>query len=217
MIDQFIQQLVEWVSVFPAEGVYAFFFIIAYLENVIPPIPGDILVAFGGYLAAATIISAPLLIMLTTIASVLGFMNMYWFGGKWADVIEKKEKTHWLLRFFDYKYFEKGKSWMNRWGQGVILANRFLAGTRSVISLMAGFYKLSPKWTVINSALSSIIWNSLLVYFGWLVNENWQIIGSYLSTYSQIIIGLLLTAILGRIGWYVYHRKKSNSISKKRK
>jgi len=211
MIDQFIQQVVDWVSVFPPAGIYAFFFLIAYLENIIPPIPGDILVAFGGYLAASSVVSVIPLVFITTLASVIGFMNMYWFGGKWADVIEKKEKTHWLLRFFDYKYFENGKGWMDRWGQGVIFANRFLAGTRSVISLMAGFYKLSPKLTILNSALSSIIWNSILVYLGWLVKENWQIIGSYLSAYSQIIISVLLLAILARIGWFFYQQKKSKT------
>src|SRR6056297_1785226 len=129
MADQIIQSVVEWISMVPPSGIYMILFGIAYVENLIPPMPGDVIVAFGGYLAAEGVIGIMPLWGFTVIASVLGFMTMYWLGYKWGVQIEEHREDHLLLRFIDYKYFKRGKKWMGRWGQGVILANRFLAGT----------------------------------------------------------------------------------------
>jgi membrane protein DedA with SNARE-associated domain len=51
------------------------------------------------------------------------------------------------MRFIDMKYFERGRRWMQKWGQWVIVANRFLAGTRSVIAITAGIYRTKINYT----------------------------------------------------------------------
>ncbi len=195
MADQIVQNIVEWINVVPPIGIYLIFFGIAYLENLIPPMPGDVIVAFGGYLAAEGTVSFTLLFFVTVIASVLGFMNMYWFGKKWGSQIEENPNSHFLLRFIDYKYFQKGKKWMSKWGQWVVFGNRFLAGTRSVISLTTGMSDLKISYTVMNSLLSSILWNALLLGAGWYVQDNWEIIGKYLSNYGKLILGVIVAVI----------------------
>lgn len=190
----------------PPIGIYLIFFGIAYIENIIPPLPGDVLVAFGGYLAAEGVISLFPVLSLTVIASVAGFMTMYWLGLKWGEQIESNRESHFILRFIDYKYFARGKKWMKRWGQGIVFANRFLAGTRSVISLTAGMSKLKVVPTVLNSFLSSILWNSLLIAMGWLIRDNWQIIGEYLSNYGKIILVLIVLFFVSKL--YFSRRKK---------
>ena len=87
---------------------------------------------------------------------------------------------------------------MQRWGQGVIVANRFLAGTRSVISLVSGITKTKVSTTILSSTVSSIVWNFALLGFGWVVNENWQIIGHYLNIYGRIVLGLIVAVIIIR-------------------
>lgn len=212
MADQFIQSVIEWVEVVPVVGIYLIFLAVAYLENVIPPIPGDVLVAFAGYLAAEGLIGIFPVYALTTLASVAGFMTMYWLGGRWSVDIEQQQKNHWVLKFIDYSYFEKGKGWMDRWGQGVILANRFLAGTRSIISLTAGFYHLNPRLTALSSLVSSMLWNGILIGFGWFVKSNWKAIGFYLGTYSKIILaGIALFAVYKVVRWYLGRKEKTEN------
>jgi membrane protein DedA with SNARE-associated domain len=206
MVDQVVQNIVEWISMAPPFGVYLIFFGVAYIENIIPPMPGDVLVAFGGYLAAEGIIKIFPILSLTIVASVAGFMTMYWFGYKWGTQIDENRESHFILRFIDYKYFARGKKWMKRWGQGVVFANRFLAGTRSVISLTAGMSKLQIIPTVLNSFISSLLWNSLLLGAGWFVRDNWKIIGEYLSNYGKTILVLVALVIL--IKFYFSSRKK---------
>ncbi|HCI71211.1 MAG TPA: DedA family protein [Balneola sp.] len=195
MADQIVQNIVEWINVVPPLGIYLIFFGIAYLENLIPPMPGDVIVAFGGYLAAEGTISISILFVVTVIASVIGFMNMYWFGKKWGSQIEDNPKSHFILRFIDYKYFQKGKKWMNEWGQWVVFGNRFLAGTRSVISLTTGMSGLKISYTVLNSLISSILWNALLIGAGWYVRDNWEVIGKYLSNYGKLILIAIVAVI----------------------
>ncbi len=209
MVEQFIQEIVQLINSLPPLSIYLVFFLVAYFENVIPPIPGDVLVAFGGYLAAESVIGLVPVLLLTTIASVIGFMSMYWIGSRWGTQIEENQRRFWLLRFVPLKYLNKVRSWMQRWGMGVVLANRFLAGTRSVIALTAGLSHTRVSTTVISSTVSSILWNGILLGFGWIVHENWRLIGEYLSIYGRIILGGILIFVLIRLGIYFYRKKSS--------
>lgn len=207
MIDQFLQEMVQLINNLPPISIYLVFFLVAYFENIIPPIPGDILVAFGGYLAAESVIGIVPVLVLTTVASVIGFMSMYWIGSHWGNRIQEDESQYWLLRFIPLEYINKVQSWMHRWGMGVVLANRFLAGTRSVISLTAGLSRTRISTTIICSTISSVLWNGILLAFGWVVHENWRVIGDYLSAYGKIVLGLIVVFVLIRVGMHYYRKK----------
>ena len=208
MIEEFTQQMVEWIQVLNPLSIYAVFFLVAYFENIIPPIPGDVLVAFGGYLAAESVIGLTPVYILTTVASVVGFMTLYWLGSHWGLQIQEKKEKFWLIRFIPLKYMTKVQDWMSRWGMGVVLANRFLAGTRSVISITAGISHTPVGRTVLSSTVSSLLWNAILLGFGWFVHENWRIIGEYLTIYGRVILGLILLFIVIRLLINYYRRKQ---------
>lgn len=210
-MEGYVDQIVEWIMTLTPLSIYIIFSVIAYAENVLPPLPGDVLVAFGGYLAAEQIVGFTPLLLVTTIASVFGFMTMYAIGAYFGHKIESQRKRFWLMRFVDVKYFDRGKRWMQDWGQGVVLANRFLAGTRSVISLTAGITKTKVYPTIISSTVSSILWNFILLGFGWLVHENWQVIGHYLNIYGWFILGILLLLVLVRI--YVVLSRRDGQVN----
>lgn len=215
MADQVINSVIDWIDVLPVFGIYAIFFALAYLENLLPPMPGDVLVAFGGYLAANGTLSFSMLLFVTVIASVIGFMNMYWLGCKWGDGIEEKKGSHFMLKFIDYKYFNRGKKWMNKWGQWVVFGNRFLAGTRSVISLTTGMARLNVPLTILNSFLSSLLWNAVLIAAGWYIQGNLKLIGHYLSNYGKFTLVLIVLIIIFRIIFMRFKNGKTEKDQKK--
>ena len=97
---------------------------------------------------------------------------------------------------------------MAKYGQWVVVGNRFLAGTRSVISLTAGLTHLNISKTVVSSLVSSALWNAILIGSGWFVKENWTIIGSYLSTYGKIIlIGIAILIFVRVTAAYLKDKK----------
>lgn len=207
-MEAYIQEFVDWMQTLSPLSLYLMFALIAYTENVVPPIPGDLLVAFGGYLAATQVVSFTGVLVLTTIASVFGFMSMYAAGFYFGDKIEEQRNKFWLMSIVDIKYFDRGKRWMQNYGQGVILANRFLAGTRSVISITAGLTKTRVWPTVLSSTISSLVWNTILLWSGWLVHENWEVIGHYLNLYGRVILVLIILLIIIRLLFKVRARKK---------
>ena len=203
-MEIYLDQIVEWIKALSPIGIYGIFGFIAYVENIIPPLPGDILVAFGGYLAAEQIIGFSPVLAITTISSVLGFVTVYGIGAYFGDRIEEYRNKFWLARLVDIKYYDKAKMWMAQWGQLIILINRFLAGTRSVISIVAGVTRTKFSTTVISSLLSSLIWNTMLLSFGWIVHENWKTIGHYPNIYGWVILGAIITTVLLR---YLYVKR----------
>lgn len=211
MLEQFTQELVQWIQTLPPLSIYAVFFLVAYFENILPPVPGDVLVAFGGYLAAESIIDLFPVYILTTVASVIGFMTMYWLGSHWGVQIEEQKERFWLIKFIPLKYMNKVRKWMGKWGLGVVLANRFLAGTRSVISLTAGISHTAVTGTVLSSTISSLLWNGILLGAGWIVHENWHIIGDYLSIYGRVILAIVIGFIIIRLLMSRYRNKSQHN------
>ena len=213
-MEVYLDQAVNWILTLSPISIYSIFLIVAYAENILPPVPGDILIVFGGYLAAEQIISFNVLLFITTVASVIGFMNMYAFGYYFGDKIDTHRSDFWLMRIIDVKYFDRCKRWMHSYGQAVIVANRFLAGTRSVIAVTAGLTKMRAATTIFSSLTSSITWNFVLLASGWLVHENWYVIGDYLNIYGWSILSLMVLIIGGRLLYVKYFKGRSKGTEK---
>jgi membrane protein DedA with SNARE-associated domain len=207
-MEEFTLNLVDWIVELPLISIYAFFFIIAYTENVFPPIPGDLLIVFGGYLAVDQIVNLPIVLTITTIGSMMGFMTLYYLGYRLGDEIRNKSNRFRFMKYLDGKYMNKAELWMYRWGMGVILANRFLAGTRSIISIVAGVSRLKVSSTILYSTAGALIWNALLLALGWYIGENWQTIQTYLNYYGTTLLILLGLFFAYRLGRYYYKKKK---------
>lgn len=204
-----LEEMIEWVYTLSAVSILLIFFFIAWLENVVPFVPGDMLIVFGGYLAAEEVITLMSLWSVTTVGALAGFMTMYGLGAVWGYRIVVADEQRWFSSWIDGSTIEKGKRWMQVWGQWVILFNRFLAGTRSVISLTAGIYRTRVRTTIINATLSSMAWNFVLIGLGWLVHDNWEMIGDYLHVYGWIVgIAVVLYIVVRQVG----KKKKKKSL-----
>lgn len=208
MFEELTYQIVSMVELAPLWLVYVIFFGIAYLENVIPPVPGDVLVAFAGYLAADGLLRIDVALAGTTLASVAGFMTMYVLGARVGDGINLERDRYWIFRFIGFEYMDRARRWMRRTGPAIILTNRFLAGTRSVIALMAGVSHVPARLAVVYSLASSFLWNGLLLAGGWMVRENWERIGGYLNTYGGLVLaGVALFAV-----WRVMRHRRAMGV-----
>ena len=200
-----MEQIVQFLSQLDPVWVYVAIFLIAFIENIFPPFPSDIMVVFGGALAAIGKGSLIIAVSVAVIGSTAGFILMFiigkWFG---KSIVESGK-----LKFLPLPSIHKTEEWFARYGYALIVANRFLAGTRAVISFFAGMSNLDFTKTIVLSFLSSLFWNSILVYAGHSLAENWQMVESYLSTYS-LIVTILLIAILATfiIRYILLHRKK---------
>lgn len=199
---EFLENLFSQIS--PAMA-YLILGVSAYTENVVPPIPGDTVVILGAYLVSTGQLDFWGVYVSTTIGSVAGFVTMYYIGRKFGrSFIYKKSRS----RIFKEEDIRKAEIWFGKWGYWVIAANRFLTGTRSIISLFSGLFHLNILLVVALSIVSAAIWNGLLISAGMLVGENWEIISDIISQYNNVLI-VLTVCVIGYVIYRKYYKKKS--------
>jgi membrane protein DedA with SNARE-associated domain len=190
-----LESILLYISNLDPALIYAVLFFFAFIENVFPPSPSDVVVVVGASLIATTSMGYIPVLLLTSFGSSLGFMLMYFVGKFSGNKIMSSGK----LSFITEENLRKTDVWFNKWGFKLILANRFLPGTRSVISFFAGFYKLEVFRTFLFATVSAFAWNALIIYAGMLLGNNVKTIDYYLSTYS--LAGGIITLII--IGFFV--------------
>jgi membrane protein DedA with SNARE-associated domain len=181
--------------------------LISYIENIFPPSPSDVVVVFGGALAAMGQGNFLAALCAGTFGSTLGFLTMYaigkWFGNK---ILEAGK-----IRFIPLESVKKVEQWFQRYGYWIIIANRFLAGTRAVVSFFAGMSELNLTKTTILSFFSALAWYGILVYAGYSLGKNWEKIGWYLSTYSQVVTAVVIVIVLILLARYLYKKNSSSN------
>jgi len=178
---------------------YVIVLAIAYGENVMPPIPGDMVVVLGGYLAGRGHLHLGLVVLLATIGGALGFMTVYALGRAVGPRILEPGRYRWVSQ----DGVARVQQWLHRYGYGVVAANRFLTGARSVISLAVGIAQMSAWKTCVFATLSALVWTALISYAGYTLGENWPLVASYLDTYGRVVGGLLLAlALAWGMRWY---------------
>ncbi len=185
--------------------IYVILFFFSFIENVFPPSPSDVVVVVGATLIASTSISYLPVLLITSVGSAVGFILMYYVGKLFGDKVIRSGK----LKFLSEEDISRTDIWFTKYGYKLILANRFLPGTRSVISFFAGMYELELGKTFIYAAISAFAWNAIIIYAGMLLGNNVELIDYYLSTYSTIIIILTIIVILIFAIRYFIQRSKA--------
>jgi len=163
----------------------------AFLENIFPPAPGDMIVAFGAFLVGAERADFVGVFISTTLGSLLGFMTLFWLGGYLGR------------RFFierDFFFFKKENiirtgNWFKKYGYFIVTFNRFFPGIRSVISIAGGIYKLDRMKVFFLALLSAALWNLIWMTIGYTLGSNWKMVENELKTifarYNFVVLSLL--------------------------
>ncbi len=185
--------------------IYIVLFFFAFIENIFPPSPSDVVVVVGASLIATTSIGYVPVLFITSFGSSLGYMLMYYVGKLFGEKIIRSGK----LSFITQEGLSNTDIWFNKWGYKLILANRFMPGTRSVISFFTGVYELEVLKTFILSTISAFAWNALIIYAGMLLGYNVGVIDYYLSTYSTVGVVISVVVILFFVVKYFLKRKSS--------
>lgn len=186
-----LTDLVDWMSALPVFWAYVLILAVAYFENVIPPIPGDMMVVFGGYMVGIGQLNIVVVILLATVGGVLGFMTMFAVGHRIGHMVYSPKRTRWLSE----ARIIRVRGLLDRWGFGLVAANRFLSGLRSVISLTVGMVHMNVFRTTLYSTISAFVWTSILAIAGFFVGENWEAVREYLRNYGWFVISVIVLFI----------------------
>lgn len=202
-----IEDILSYIGELTPFWIYVSLFAFAYVENVFPPSPSDLVVLIGGSLVGTGTLSFIPTLIVTTVGSILGFMTLFFIG--W--MLDKKVIKSGKLKFISLAAVLKVEAWFKKYGFWIIAVNRFLPGTRSVVSFFAGMSRLDIKRTIILSTISAFLWNFLIIYLGMLFGENVEEVDRYLDTYSNIVIIATIIIVLFFTIRYFFFKKKNES------
>lgn len=202
-----IEQILDFINQLTPIWLYVVLFLFSYIENIFPPSPSDLVLVVGGSLIATGSIHFIPTLILTTAGSVLGFVTLYLIGAQFDKKVLKAGK----IRFISLEGLEKVEAWFLKYGFWVILINRFLPGTRSVVSFFAGLSRLDKRKTIILSTVSAFVWNAIIIYLGNIFGKNIETVDYYLSTYSKIVLAITIAVAVLWFVYYLFIKKKTKA------
>jgi membrane protein DedA with SNARE-associated domain len=175
-------------------------FLLMVLENVVPPVPSELIMSLGGIAAGQGKMDFLLLVLVGTSGCAVG--NLFWweigrrFGyerlkpaierwGRWLTLEWQDIET--LRRFFD------------RWGGITVFVFRFMPIGRTVISIPAGLLHM-PFWRfVLYTTAGSAVWNTILVGVGYWLGTNFETIDHWIAPVVTGIIALMVLLYIWRV------------------
>ncbi|AKH41571.1 membrane protein DedA with SNARE-associated domain [Altererythrobacter atlanticus] len=181
-----------------AQGGYIGILLLMALENIIPPIPSEVIMGIGGVLVARGEMSFWPLMLAGTVGSTAGNYAWYWVGDKWGyqrlgRIVDRHGR--WLT--VDFEHIEKAANFFQKHGQWVVFALRFSPFLRTIVSLPAGLAHM-PVWRfLLFTFAGSAIWNAILVEGG---RRLAPLIEKYESWASWSVIGLIALMLV----WYIW-------------
>jgi membrane protein DedA with SNARE-associated domain len=199
------ESILTQISDFTPIWIYLTIFFFAYIENLFPPSPSDLVVVIGGSLVGTGTISFIPLFISATLGSLTGFLTAFIIGWQF----DKKLVHSGKIKFINIQSVDKVETAFRKWGYYLIVANRFLPGTRAVISFFAGMSRLNVNKTSLLSLVSAAIWNTFLIYLGITFGNNVDVIDRYLNTYSNIVLIITGVVILFFVVKFLIAKRKS--------
>ena len=194
------------ISIMNQLGYFGIFFLI-FIENIFPPIPSEVVLFFGGFMTTYSKLNLFGMIIFSTLGSTVGAIVLYYIGKilnkeRLKKIVSGKIGKVLRLKASD---IEKADKWFDTKGNKTVFFCRFIPVVRSLISIPAGMSEMIMSKFLLYTITGSLIWNTVLLFVGSKVGENWKKIEQIMSQYSHIILIILIIAF---IGFVIYHFSK---------
>jgi membrane protein DedA with SNARE-associated domain len=198
-IERFLNELRS----LPDLLIYFFLGLSAFVENLVPPIPGDTITAFGAFLVGVGRLSFAGVYISTTLGSLLGFLCLFWLGG----VLGRHFFIERDFRFLRAKDIIRAEEWFGRYGYLLVLFNRFMPGIRSAVALAAGLSRFRTLPVLLLSFLSCAAWNLIWIFLGHTLGTHWETVeqkmGDFMVRYNVAMIIVIVLILL----FFVFKKK----------
>jgi membrane protein DedA with SNARE-associated domain len=191
IINDFLDQLFAYGPVW----IYLALFIASFIENIFPPFPGDLFTLTGGALAASGRLDIITVFFVVYLGGIGSVMLVYYLGYHYGrDFFVRKN-----YRAFSADDILRLEAWFIRRGAVLLLFNRFIVGTRSVVALITGISRFSPMRTFTYVSVSFWLFNGLLLFSSYVFVINFETIIEYYKLYERIAWPIIILAVAGLI------------------
>ena len=188
--------MIHWVQ----SGGYIGIFLAMVLESACIPLPSEVIMPFGGFLAWAGHLQLWMVIVMGTLGNIVGSLVAYYVGKLGGRAV--------ITRYGRYihitgRNLKKAEQWFDRRGEWAVFIGRLLPGIRTFISLPAGIAQMNVVKFTLFSSIGSLPWVATLAYAGYQLGQNWEGIRTY--THPLIYVAAAVVVLLA--GTVVYRRR----------
>ena len=175
------------------------------LESSFIPFPSELVIPPAAYLAAQGQLNIWLVILAGVVGSILGavfnYFLAYYLGRPLIYRLAKKPWARFLL--ISDKQIAKAEYFFNRYDRASTFFGRLVPVVRQLISLPAGFVRMSLSRFIVYTFLGSLIWSAVLAALGYFFGANEELWHSYYQEISWVII---IFAML--LAFYLIYRRR---------
>lgn len=190
----------QWIIGIITEWGYTGIVLLMLLEALFPPIPSELIIPFAGYSAATGALNPVLVVLSASLGSLLGMIPWYVAGRlfglgrlKWLAF----RYGRWLT--ISSGDIDRADAWFDRYGWTMVFFGRLLPIIRTLISVPAGLTGM-PVWLFVICSLAGIlVWNSAVVYAGYVLHEHYHLVESWLDPLTFIVLGGIVVTYLWRV------------------
>jgi membrane protein DedA with SNARE-associated domain len=191
-----IDGLIAWMESLPEALVYVVIGVMAGLENIVPPVPADVIALTGGFMAGRGVTDPILTFLVVWGCNVGTALLTYWVGRRYGTRFFQGRLGRMILQ---PGQMSRLGALYARHGGKVIFFSRYLPGFRAVVPIFAGTSGMSLPRTALPIALASGLWYGLIVYLGATAGRNWEQIraqveasGRWLGVAAVVLFAIVL-------------------------
>jgi membrane protein DedA with SNARE-associated domain len=170
------------------------------LENIVPPLPSELIMPMAGFVAAGGELSLPGVILAGTLGSVAGALPWYYLG-KWLGRERLREWAgkhgRWLT--LTPAQVDHVDEWFARHCGKAVFFGRLAPGVRTLISLPAGLFRMSLQRFLLFTALGSSLWSAVLAVAGHSLRDGYEQVAHVLNPATNVIVGAIVLVYLYRV------------------
>jgi membrane protein DedA with SNARE-associated domain len=198
-----VEAIINWLSALPIGTLYISIGVISAVENIFPPFPADVVVAFGSFLAARGKASPYTTFLVSWIGNLAGATLMYSIGRRYGSSAFMSRLERWAGKGAEQRLM----ALYGRFGLPALFISRFLPAVRAVVPPFAGAMKLPVLPVAIAIAAASGIWFTFITFIAYRAGSNWEVLYGTIVRSSKIV-GLSATALVVLIALFFYVRRR---------
>ena len=172
--------------------IYGLLFLIIFSETglvVTPFLPGDaLLFAVGTLTAQDGPLNLLLILLLLTVAGILGHTVNYWIGSAIGHELFKNPKS----RIFNRKHLDQTHAFYERHGAKTIMLSRFLPLIRTFAPFVAGMSFMSYRKFFVYNVAGAVVWVFGVVLLGHFFGN----LPYVQKNYSLVILGIVVISMI---------------------
>ena len=167
-----------------------------FLENLIPPIPSELIMPLGGFYVSQGQLDFFPVVLAGLIGTVIGAMPWYGIG----RLVNEEKLEKWLKKNGSWiginpQELARSRQWFNRYGVSLVFWGRLIPGIRTLISVPAGVELMPITPFLIWTTAGSLIWTLFLTITGFILGDNYGNIEKWMSPFSSIFKTIIILFI----------------------